>query len=534
MASLWSFRPLISPPTPRGTVEDRSLDRSEIQEHISRHEGSIRHLDIRIAGLLKDVRDLQLQKFTHQQAVSKYLGLITLARKLPPELLALIFELCVQDGYTRTPLYVSHVCSEWREATKAPTLWRYIHVSAGDRNPYARTAFWLSRARNVPLRITLDVGLDVAHISSSVDMLLYRASDWETFSLDATTVSHANQVLDMCARVQGFQQLRTVSLSVAQETTVLDVPGLGAEDFHPMRSALREAPLLNTLHVARPFLPEPGVLPSHLTVFTLHLSSHPTTIYSISALASVLTELANLRDLSIALTAGLKHAFILRGNDHPLPVVLPDLQSLTLVGTESMFEIVEYIQAPVLRRLLIRSCVEPSGEPSAPLAFSLRRFIEGCAPPIDMLELHDIDLPPTSFAFCFANLRQLKHLRLHESDIEDDDVLRLMNCPSLSTLELRWCGQVSGKAIIDLVEHKMRRDGHVPVGELVMINCSFVEDDDIVALAERTVCRLVITDENDYCRPFGCCQNERYRRRLQLRRLAAHGMNQSHRKRLII
>ncbi|KAL1723312.1 hypothetical protein EV715DRAFT_245774 [Schizophyllum commune] len=534
MASLWSLRPLISPPAPRSSVEDRALDRSEIQENISHHEDIIRDLDIEIAGLLKDVRELQLRKLTHHQAVSKYLGLITLARKLPQELLALIFEQCIQDGYTRTPLYVSHVCSEWREAAKAPTLWRYIYVSANEHDPYARTLFWLSRAREVPLRITVDVGLDVARVTSSLDILLDRASQWETFTVAAVTVPQGNQILDMCGRPREFPQLRTVSLSVEQETTVIEPMGVGSEDFYPMQSAFKAAPHFSTLHVARPFLPEPGVLPAHISTLTLSLSSQPTITYSLSALASALADLTNLRELSLLLTAGAEHAFVLRVNDQPQLVVLPDLQTLTLVGNESMFNLLEFLQAPLLRRLHVRSCVEPSGEPNLSLAHYMERFLGSCAPPIEMLELHDIDLPSSSFSFCFSNLPHLRHLRLHESDISDHMVGRLMNNPRLSTLELRWCGQVSGKALLDLVERKKRTEGHTPIGELVMINCSYVEDDDIVALAEHTVCRLVISDENDYCRSFGCCQNERYRRRLQLRRLAAHGLNQTHWKRLII
>ncbi|KAL1739085.1 hypothetical protein HDZ31DRAFT_49964 [Schizophyllum fasciatum] len=350
MASPWLLRPPIPPPTPRTSVEDRSLDRSEIQENISHHEGIIQDLDIEIAALLKDVRELQLRKLTHHQAVSKYLGLITLARKLPHELLALIFELCVQDGYTRAPLYVSHVCSEWREAAKAPTLWRYIYVSANEHDPYARTLFWLSRAREVPLRITVDAGLDVARVMSSLDILLDRAPQWETFAISSVTVPLGNRILELCSRPPAFPRLRNVSLSVEQETTFIDPVGVGADDFYPLQTSFKAAPQFDTLHITRPFLPEPGVLPSHISKLSLSLSSQPTIIYSLLALTEALAEVTKLQELSLSLTAGAEHTFITRSDDHPRLVELPELQTLTLLGTESMFNLLEYLRAPMLHR----------------------------------------------------------------------------------------------------------------------------------------------------------------------------------------
>lgn len=90
-------------------------DLEYIHTEIHSHESAISMIDQEIDELMRTVRQLQFKKWEHTEGIRRCKGLITLARRLPYEILANIFELCVRDGFTRTPLVVSHVCSRWRK-----------------------------------------------------------------------------------------------------------------------------------------------------------------------------------------------------------------------------------------------------------------------------------------------------------------------------------------------------------------------------------------------------------------------------------
>lgn len=70
---------------------------------IRRHEGAISSIHCRIASLLTEVAQLKVEEADHQAAIRTCKGVTTLARLIPDELLAQIFQHCVADGWTRAP-----------------------------------------------------------------------------------------------------------------------------------------------------------------------------------------------------------------------------------------------------------------------------------------------------------------------------------------------------------------------------------------------------------------------------------------------
>ena len=121
---------------------------------------------------------------------------------------------------------------------------------------------------------------------------------------------------------------------------------------------------------------------------------------------------------------------------------------------------------------------------------------------MELLDVHDIDLSEGDLRACLGHLPHLQDLRLHECELTDDILELLGNegdqyCPRLTSLDLRWCGLVTGAALVDLVS---KRSTCAPLQYLNLINCARIREADIVALAQYVLCRVMMRDTGDYCR----------------------------------
>ncbi|TFY56073.1 hypothetical protein EVJ58_g7855 [Rhodofomes roseus] len=241
-----------------------------------------------------------------------------------------------------------------------------------------------------------------------------------------------------------------------------------------------------------------------------------------------------------------------------------------MYGPTDLNELLFHLRAPRIKRLHLRS-LEDLGYRQQPIAPSLLRFLARSAPssfteesdlaaldpspspstqepldaadlgtgavPLELLELHDIDLAPEAFAAAFRALPHLRELRLHESSISDG-TLRVLHgphgfCPRLTRVDFRWCGHLGGKALVELVRSRLPRaeaqdedstagigievlhSGSAaasasagegsgpadPIEEVAAINCCFVEEQDVLELARLTTCRVLMREaDEDYCR----------------------------------
>lgn len=128
---------------------------------------------------------------------------------------------------------------------------------------------------------------------------------------------------------------------------------------------------------------------------------------------------------------------------------------------------------------------------------------------------------------CFRALPGLEELRLHETEVPDEvfEVLKGAGngsdesaglCPKLRRLDLRWCEQLSGQVLVDLVTSRQCNsvdNGQrppdvdpvpVPIEEVTVIHCAMVEEKDVLDLARMTVCSVVVRDLGDHCRKNSC------------------------------
>jgi hypothetical protein len=126
-----------------------------------------------------------------------------------------------------------------------------------------------------------------------------------------------------------------------------------------------------------------------------------------------------------------------------------------------------------------------------------------------LLELHDVDIRRDDFVQCFLFLPVLEELRLHETEISNDALLSLHGpmgaCPRLKRLDLRWCEQLAGQALVDLVQSRVdssgnRRGSFDPIEEITVINCALVDESSVLNLAHATVCSVVVRNLEDHCR----------------------------------
>ncbi|KAK0468313.1 uncharacterized protein EV420DRAFT_1503778 [Desarmillaria tabescens] len=472
---------------------------------ITFHESAIHH----------EVHRLQFKKSQILEKIKECKGRLTLARRLPPEILANIFELCARDGWTRTPLTVSHVCSEWRKAACTSTVWSYLYVNLGMRDPYGRILFWLANVRTAPLHITLDIQSDYSLLPNIMGLLLKVAPQWHTLTVNSKMLRPVNQIFTICT--VPFPSLRCLDVSIMEEFHEFE--GDVVESQLRLDQSFNDAEKLSIFRISRNILPSRESVPSSISNLIINLPSfNLITPSSVASLLDLLEGLPMLDSFTISTLRGETREFI----DDPniaRRVFLPQLQSLRIIGTSSIFNILPHLQTPALLQLALCSSEEalPHAHPVASPALHLR----------------DIDLSPSDFIACFRGLSHLKELRLHESDISDDILECLYDsrgyCPELQALDFRWCGQITGRALVDLVRSRSDLNSFYPnvplrhIESVGIINCAHVQEQDIFDLAELTVCRLMMRDTDDCCVSFGCCRNERYRRRFQLRWLERYG-----------
>ncbi|KAF9075935.1 hypothetical protein BDP27DRAFT_1314755 [Rhodocollybia butyracea] len=500
-----------------------------IRRSIDHHEQSVLDLQAEIETLMQTVRNIRFRIFEHQETIRFYKGKITLARRLPAELLATIFEICTLDGWTRAPLAVSQVCTEWRIAAQAPAVWSQVYVNADSLDPVSRTRFWLTKSQSVPIDITLDVPNNSDSLSEVIQLLLSHQFKWRSFTLSARQLATANFILHQCIGV--YPMLQVLRLSVDEEFHTL---GNGVVDesaeLRGLRNSFNHCPQLRSFIISRNIPPTGSIIPSNISSLSINLDGFSTITLSIVTLMDLLLEVPLLEKLCISLARAHNTTFLPNRNSERPNVTLQNLKVLTLMGQSDLFALLQSICTPTLLHLHLMSSAEPISA-SQWSGLPLLQWLERGQTSLESLELRDVDVARDMFIACFIALPSLKSLKLHDSEISDAvfDSLHGAHgyCPNLATVDLRWCGQVSGQALARFIKGKMVTS---PIESITIINCSFVEEQHILDLAQNTVCRLVI-DLNDHCRPVGCCENERYRRRLRLRRI---GTNIDEKHRLIL
>lgn len=482
--------------------------------------------------------------------------MICIARRLPVELLAQIVQFAAIDE-PKTAFHVSQVCSEWRSVVHIPALWSFIEVVIREDKPYPleQTRLWIARAEDLALRITLrvdQVTQDLQPIAVLLGGLAYRLHSLSVTAPLRSMVVHALSLFPT-----DFPTLCTLSIATWYDGDDQTSP----EDVH-LSTLLGALPSLQALSFDHTSVPFCG-LPQHLTTLNMKLRLNNLTEAEagpvLPSVLACLREVPLLRQLSIDASPFSLQRRIPWEVGQPVIVDLPKLQHLSITAQFELFSILDHIHAPALRGLHLRSspvAVQDDIDAGVLVREWIHRLLRKAeTSPLEVLTLYDVNPDPEPFfPELFALTPQLRELRLHDVDIKDGHLLLLTHphpsangqpslCSRLEKIDLRWCGSVSGRALVNLVKSRqdpaqfiqtrsasdalgsgkqLDVDGDITswssIREVAAINCILVKDDDVAELASLTLCRVRMLSTNDFCGPSGrtCCRNEKYRSRLRL------------------
>lgn len=471
-----------------------------IRATIRSHELEVESIDTAIQSLLRQVQQLRTQRARHAETITKCRGSISLVLRAPDDVLALIFEQCAASGWANAPLVVSHVCSKWRRASFVPRVWSHIYLTSGSRDAVSKTRLWLSRALHSPLHVVVDVLTLKPFLLKAFELILDHASQWRSLSLNTRFVRQASGVLSQCRRP--FPKLRTLditsfSIGVATEDGVDELAGLDDAFF--------DAPSLSWVRIVSNRFP-PG-LPKSVVELSMELIDIVSSRPSLSAFLQMLGQLPALRSLALIVPSYFAQV-IQCDEDLNTETYLHHLERLLVDAPPNFNEVLRHLQAPTLRSLHLRSTEPPPSHPHEGTGEALLQFLKSSRPQIKLLELHDVDIRRDYFVQCFPLLPLLEELRLHETEIQVDALSLLHgpngSCPRLKRLDLRWCDQLAGPALVELVRSRIGPDGGArttfdPIEQITVINCARVDESSLLDLASGTVCSVVMRNLADHC-----------------------------------
>jgi hypothetical protein len=475
-----------------------------IHATIRSHELEVESIDTAIQSILRQVQQLRAQRARHVDAIAKCRGTNSLALRAPDDVLALIFEQCAAGGWANAPLVVSHVCSKWRRASFVPRVWSYIYLTSDSLDAVAKTRLWLSRALQSPLRVVVDVRVLDPYMLNAFELILDHASQWRSLTLSTRFVQQASEILSQCRRpIPNLRTLDITSFSIGFRTEQ------GVDELAGLDDACSDTLSLSCVRIVCNRFPPS--LPKTVVELSIELTDIPSSRPSLSAVLQMLGRLPTLRSLTLIIPSYFAQ-IIQNDKDLKTETYLHRLECLILDAPPDFNEVLRHIHAPALRSLHLRSTEAPLNHPHEGTGEALLQFLKSSNPQIKLLELHDVDIRRDDFVQCFSSLPLLEELRLHETAIPDDALLPLHgpngSCPRLKRLDLRWCEQLAGRALVELVRSRIGgpdasaglRTSFDPIERITVINCARVDESSILDLAHATVCNVVVRNLADHCR----------------------------------
>lgn len=464
----------------------------ELQALVATNESSLTSLDEEIEACSRQLSALRTKSYAHILTIRRCRAAMTLARLIPPELLAKIFEHASETGWTRAPIVVSHVCSTWRAAAQShPGVWSRVTVNLDMRDPVGWTAHWLSMARKASLYVTITCTVSTTPLGEVMALLLERSERWVSLTVNLH-LPGSRQVLAACTA--RFTRLRSIDISLFTIDENIET----AQGTTGFANAFQDAPALTSVSISGNIIPRD--LPPRLTSLRIEYSDPFGS--AIETPHSVIGALRNLPDLEI-LTLQL-------GVLYPAAVVTPDIPDFELPKLRTLvyedlrtgeFQILNYLTAPSLVHLHARVQPDPE-EYGAPT--HLVRFLKDSSN-LETLELDGVDIWPARWLSILPLIPKLRKLHLHDSDIDDRVIERMFGgnglCPDLHRIDLRWCQHVRGTTLVRLVESRVE-EGGCEIEEVAAIGCSLVRKQDALQLASLSTFRVVIGERDERCREF--------------------------------
>lgn len=212
-----------------------------------------------LCSQLVDRRSKLLRKVDEHQA------LLAPIRRLPTEVLGLIFVQCLHAGIKtagipkinsfNTPFFLSGICRRWREVVLAtPQIWAQIWVSQAGKHSAHRAKVYLERSGTVPISLTFINHLETLGTRSRelIGSLLPSSARWQDLKLDMFS-EPSMDVFEQFSKVKGnLPHLQSLEVGARHLPTDMD-------RFHI--DLCEVAPQLRSVHLDSPFMPANLTLP---------------------------------------------------------------------------------------------------------------------------------------------------------------------------------------------------------------------------------------------------------------------------------
>ncbi|KAI9058241.1 hypothetical protein FKP32DRAFT_1597328 [Trametes sanguinea] len=437
--------------------------------------------------------------------------------RLPPELLIEIFASCSDEpSDDLTPVLLGQVCRYWKDLTHlSPRIWQHIYLY--EHHPISvshdQAAWWIYKSMPLPFDVRIEVqSMDMilpllspvlwqmSRLEKCVIAGIHREEfDLTKYGFDRTRDTLVDE-LNLLVKGVGALGLGTNGLSDASEDRLY--PSIfrvhGPSDGPPELS----------MHLAVYALPLASVMrPIPITSLCI-------TEFSLDVTTDVVRMLNFLRCTPLLETL---HFAGWPQEGEPIfpgflfPVHLPRLRILLLRSTCSVRAILSHIDAPALEELYLEHInvdFEIRTEPYVALqhppeegesddeahdfsqspwsdhatGMGLRALLRRSRPPLQVLHMDYADMRTKDFRWCFDRLDHLREFRIVGSDMSDRVVSMLapyrrrwlsfglanlkepddprgswaIRLPSLAKLEIWHCQRVSGDALVQTLQERVR------------------------------------------------------------------------------
>lgn len=419
-----------------------------------------------------EVSRLEAKHFGTTEIVQKLEALRSPVRRMPVEIMAKVFEQCVQDEESqepdplRAPLLLCQVCSAWRDLMfSLPCLWKTLKVGFPSTTPNWENVMqskimsmhvWISRAKALPISLTLQ------HPSNS-------PITWGALmSLDKEILTLGCRIEELCLK---FSPLALSSLLTFTQSPLPHLRRLELHNSNPLPShdnpsplLLHDAPNLRSLSIAWGSLDTAQfcVPWGQLTQLSLQYDASPywNSVHNDYLIA--LRECPNLKYCSI----GIGMTILDIDTEMVVPVTLPNLESMKVrlfCQTLYTHQFFDALHAPKLHTFEFQNVSLAMGSfasQTEPLP-----FISRSAETLENLSFDTINISDVDLLSCLSQLHRLKHLRFLPGPLQlnhnlvDSLILSAAPqgtsiCPRLESLSLKCSKRVSTDKVTELIESR--------------------------------------------------------------------------------
>ena len=413
-------------------------ERQEISKYVSSVNRELSQLNAKITEMRTALMQVSKTRDRLQVAANQHQALISPLRRLPPELLQVIFVFCLPlhrnavMHSSEAPVLLGRVCSEWRQISlSTPEVWSSLHIvppNVNFSNLTSSTArfkrkrelieMWLGRSGACPLNISFvwfasDSEDEIKLCASLLEALVPTCGRWRMLDFQVPLKMFKPFI---GLTVKDVPLLEGLSLMDNRTPLGIDVVDKWPESLVFAESAANLKNFTLTFFSGGLRLPS---IPWH-QLTTLYLESNISFFFQDSReMLSTFAQCAHLQ--SCTLKFPLSHtAFIPAFEKLNLPITLPQLQVLCLDGdqhlqnTFHMSNTLINLCAPKLRKLEIFG---RSGRPEGNIApeplVAIRMLLERSKCPLEKLTVESMSLLPEEFIYCLELAPTLVELVVH-------------------------------------------------------------------------------------------------------------------------